>query len=416
MRLKVLSFIVLVATACQPAVHTPASHRFDNGVWYRDGAFVADTGYIVDGVLQFSSYDEPLTDASTQTLDLEGGFVVPPYCEAHNHNLGSAFDGIKETSDAYLKDGVYYVMIAGSFPAYREAAREQLSGVDTVDAVFANNGLTGTGGHPRRLREFLMDRFGLYPEFTKETLPDQGYFEADTLDELREKWELILENRPDFIKAMLYFSEEYEARRDNPDYYGNRGLDPDLLPELVRLAHGEDLRVMIHVETDHDMQIALRAGADLIGHLVSHDSTARISDETIALAEEKGAVVITTASVAKRFERRLPERYAAVVEAQADNLRRLHAAGVTVALGSDNSTSTSRGEADHLSALGVFDNASLLNMWTENCSKTVFPERKIGVLEEGYEASFLVLSADPLADFEHTKTITMRVKEGVVLE
>lgn len=416
MKLGVLTSIALTLAACQSVDHSPASYRFDNGLWYRDGAFTSDTAYIVDGALQFADSKKLSPDASTQVIDLEGGFVIPPYCEAHNHNIGGAFEGVEERIDAYLEDGVFYAMMAGSFHIYREAARPKLNKPDSLDVVFANNGLTGSGGHPRSLREFLMERFGLYPEFTKETLPDHGYFEADTLDELHEKWRLIVANRPDFIKAMLFFSEEYEERKDNPDHYGRRGLAPDLLPELISLAHDENLRVMIHVETDHDMQVALNAGADLIGHLPSYNSSAKISDETISLARDRNISVITTTSVARRFEKRAPDRYATVVEAQADNLRRLHAAGVTLALGSDNSFGTSHEEADHLMSLGVFDNVSLLNMWTENCATAVFPERAIGKLEDGYEASFLVLGGDPLADFENTRKINMRVKEGSILK
>ena len=47
--------------------------------------------------------------------------------------------------------------------------------------------------------------------------------------------------------------------------------------------------------------------------------------------------------------------------------------------------------------------------------KTIFPERKIGHLAEGFEASFLVLEGNPLEEFDHVKDITMRFKQGVDL-
>ena len=43
------------------------------------------------------------------------------------------------------------------------------------------------------------------------------------------------------------------------------------------------------------------------------------------------------------------------------------------------------------------------------------PDRKIGRLEEGYEASFLVLEDDPLVDFDQVRSIRLRVKQGHVL-
>jgi len=42
----------------------------------------------------------------------------------------------------------------------------------------------------------------------------------------------------------------------------------------------------------------------------------------------------------------------------------------------------------------------------------IFPHRKIGALQEVYEASFVVLEADPIKEFNEIKKIRMRVKRG----
>lgn len=407
-------FILTMATvsACSAVTPSPPEYRFDNGLWFDGEAFKPRTVYIVDDTLRFSERSV----AAKNTVDLDGGYVVPPYCEGHNHNLGGSAEGVEETVRAYLQDGVFYAMMPGSFALYRAEIAPALNHPKSVDVAFANNGVTGSGGHPRGLRESLMERFGLYPEFTQETLPDKGYFEVDTLAQLHEKWDLVRAERPDFVKVMLYFSEEYEQRKDDPDYFGRRGLDPDLLPELVRLAHDANLRVAVHVESEADMATALRAGADIITHLPSYDANVRLSNETIALARETNAALVTTMSLAKRVERRSPERYAGILDAQRENLARLHEAGATLVLGSDNTRDTSRGEANHLWSLSALDNRTLLNMWTRNCAQTVFPNRRIGRLADGYEASFLVLEDDPLADFENTSRIALRVKDGAPLD
>ncbi|WP_425410729.1 amidohydrolase family protein [Hyphococcus sp.] len=385
------------------------SEQLINGLWFTGSGFEPRVASIVDGRLAF---DLPATDNAT---DLRGQYVIPPYCEAHNHNLGGASEGVDDVIKAYLQSGVFYAMMPGSFALYRETISEKLNNPDSVDVAFANNGLTGPGGHPRGLRESLMDRYGLYPEFTKETLPDKGYFEADSSSELHEKWALILADRPDFIKVMLYFSEEYETRKDDPAYYGKTGLNPALLPELITLAHDEGLRVAVHVESEADMVRALRADADIIAHLPSYDSTVRLSDATIALAAKSNTALITTMSLAKRYETRSPDQYAAILAAQKENLVRLEAANANLVLGSDNVRDTSHGEAQHLADIGALGNETLLRMWTENCAKTVFPDRKIGRLEAGYEASFLVLGDNPIASFSATRNITMRMKEGQLL-
>lgn len=405
-----LASIASLAGCANDAPTVQPDHQFVNGMWFNGAEFEPRVGSIVDERLAF---DIP---AAANATDLEGKYVLPPLCEGHNHNLGGSSEGVEETVRAYLEDGVFYAMMPGSFKLYRDAIADKLNTPKSVDVAFANNGVTGSGGHPRGLRESLMDRFGLYSEFTKETLPDKGYFEADTLEQLNEKWALILAERPDFVKAMLYFSEEYEARRDNSEYYGRRGMNPELLPELVRLAHDANLRVAVHVESDADMAAALRAGADIITHLPSYDSNASLSEETIALAAETNAAIVTTMSIAERYEARAPEAYALMLEAQRDNLARLEEAGANLVLGSDNVMDTSRGEAEHLASLGALGNLAILKMWTENCAQTAFPDRQIGRLDGDYEASFLVLEGDPLADLGNTQGIALRVKDGEVLE
>jgi hypothetical protein len=388
--------------------------QFENGLWYDGQGFEHASPYIVDGLLRFGDG----APESVREIDLAGGFVIPPLCEAHNHNLGGSSDAeeIAETIRAYLYNGVFYALMQGSFDLYRDQLTKDVNHAGSVDVAFANNGLTGSGGHPRRLREFLMERYGSYPEFSAETLPDAGYFEADTLAELQQKWALILAERPDLVKVMLLHSEEYEQRKDDPAYYGQRGLDPTLLPRLVRLAHDAELRVSVHVETESDLVTALQSGADLIAHVPSYDSTVRLSDSTIALAVETNAALVTTFSLAERFKERDPDLYDSILQAQRDNLARLAAAGANLVLGSDNIRDTSVGEAEHLEKLEVLDNSSILNMWTKNCASAVFPSRRIGRLADGFEASFLVLDNNPVSALNAVTSIRLRVKDGQVLD
>ena len=97
------------------------------------------------------------------------------------------------------------------------------------------------------------------------------------------------------------------------------------------------------------------------------------------------------------------------------NLQLLHKHEVKVAIGSDSYRQTSLPEALSLHSLKVFDNLTLLKMWCEETTATIFPNRKIGHLKEGYEASFLVLSGDPIQDFLNVKKIEMRFKQGEIL-
>ncbi len=64
----------------------------------------------------------------------------------------------------------------------------------------------------------------------------------------------------------------------------------------------------------------------------------------------------------------------------------------------------------------MLDPQMLIKIATEQTTRSMFPDRKIGKLKEGYEASFLVLEKNPLEDFETIKNITMRFKQGQRIE
>jgi hypothetical protein len=349
-----------------------------------------------------------------RVLDLKVAYVVPPFAEAHNHNFGAGSEQrMEETRRRYLADGVFYAKMQSNLPRLTDPIRDRFNKPISVDVLFANGPLTATGGHPVKLRERLLAQ-GAYPGFTKETLKDHGYVIIDSEADLEAKWKRILSFRPDFIKTILVFSEEFEKRKNDDAYFGEKGLDPSLLPKIVRKAHEHGLRVSVHVETGTDFHHAVWAGADELAHMSGTRHPTRIDPKDAAEAARRGIVVVTTASLINR-RKDDAERYHALREAQIASLKLLQQQGVKLAVGSDNFDDTSVLEAMHLRDLGLFDNLTLLKMWTETSAQTIFPDRKIGALREGYEASFLALEGDPIRDFENVRRIRLRFKQGVLL-
>ena len=172
------------------------TYQFANGFWLDGGRFVKQVAYANQSKLQFTR------PARVDTVvDLAGAYVIPPLCEAHNHNLGSD-DESEATIARYLREGVFYVKIMSNLPRETGLVRHLYNHPASVDVAFANGGVTGSGGHPIRLREQLLER-GAYPGFTRETLRDHAYFVVDTPADLDAKWPLVLQFRPDFIKAFL---------------------------------------------------------------------------------------------------------------------------------------------------------------------------------------------------------------------
>ena len=97
------------------------------------------------------------------------------------------------------------------------------------------------------------------------------------------------------------------------------------------------------------------------------------------------------------------------------NLRLLNQTGVTLVVGSDQFAGTSVDELFYLQSLGVLDAAALLQLIAVQTPRVIFPDRQIGHLREGFEASFLVLGGNPLEDLAHVRDIRLRVKNGEVL-
>ncbi|HEY0679416.1 MAG TPA: hypothetical protein VGD17_14120, partial [Chitinophagaceae bacterium] len=93
----------------------------------------------------------------------------------------------------------------------------------------------------------------------------------------------------------------------------------------------------------------------------------------------------------------------------------LYKNGVKLAIGSDHAMSPVQ-EITALDELKIFDNLARLKLWCESTPATIFPKRKLGFFKEGYEASFLVIKGDPLADWKHTGAILSRVKKGKYLD
>jgi imidazolonepropionase-like amidohydrolase len=94
------------------------------------------------------------------------------------------------------------------------------------------------------------------------------------------------------------------------------------------------------------------------------------------------------------------------------NLSLLREAKASIAFGSDRYGSTPVDDVVYLSKLNVFSNLEMLKIWTEDTPLTIFPKRKIGHLREGYEASFLVLTGNPIENFEQIKNVRLRFKQG----
>lgn len=426
LRLCAAAALCSCAPAGAPRNPTPAGEtgqviRLANGRWFNGTAFVDRTMYSVGGV-----FTESAPGPVDSVVDLQRGYVLPPFAEAHNHNVDASSPATaRAVVEKYIKDGVFYAQN----PCGVLRARQGLQGFINVpaglDATFSNACLTAPGGHPMGLYLRNLGRGAMLPTDSNST----GGFVWTIADasELDRKWPQILASHPDFIKVMLLFSEEYERRKADTSFFNFRGLSPALVREITERAHAAGLRVMAHIETATDYHNALVAGVDEIGHLPGFRGDERnrvpsftpflITDGDAALAARRGVHTVTTLVGAESLPRDGPD---SIARRRLDslgvlNLRMLAKHGAPIAIGSDSYRTTSVPEALHINSLGVFTPAELLRIWTDQTARAIYPKRRIGRLEPGYEASFIVLRDDPLRDFSSVSTIVLRFKQGTLL-
>jgi hypothetical protein len=406
--------------------HLPGDRRvkaFVNGLWFNGKDFLPRAFYCVEGKLATRT-----PSSAVDTVDLQGGFVVPPFGDAHN-NFPSGDQDFAEANRAHLKAGVFYTLNPGGNAEIANPIRPKLNTPATVDAIFAHGVFTCSGGHPYPLLEYFADRGE--PVFDKTKLKGRYFYFVDSVAELDQVWPQFLSTSPQFVKLILGFSGAPRSGEQK-----GLGLCPLVAKEITRRARTAGLRTGAHIENAEDFHAALEAGVDLVMHLpifpepLGRKGTypeifARPDRYVISVADAKfasshGVSVVTTCATgsAENFENpnaieMRNEKEEQFVKITLKNLQRLHDEEVTLLVGSDATPGTGAiNEIDFLQDTGIFSNLELLKMWAETTPRTIFPQRKIGRLEEGYEASFLVLDMDPIRESKALKKITMRVKQG----
>lgn len=417
------------------AAQTSKTYEFTNGKWFDGKQFRDKKFYSVNGLLT-----EKRPAQIDERMDLKNGFVIPPFADAHTHNLDGTF-GLEAMMRTYLDEGTFYVQVLNNYATGAKLARPYLNKPATLDAVYANGGLTSTLGHP--FLAYEPRALGFYAPMQWEAnmskiMPSRigennAYWFFDSPADIDAKWDKFLAQKPDVVKIFLLDAANYDKLHNNGKA-GDKGLSPALAAELVKRAHAANLRVYAHVETADDFRLGLQIGVDGFAHAPHYGwkgtvESAPKNDLTVAdlrRAAAQKVVIIPTANIANGSvidyapdgtaqpidATRLPR----IVERQKRLLNLMVENGVTVAFGSDYYARAIGEELWYLHDNKIFDNRTLLRIAVETTPLTIFPNRKIGRLREGYEASFLVLEANPLIDFKAVKNIRWRFKQGFTPE
>ncbi len=188
-------------TYAQTTSSEQKSYQFVNGQWFDGKNFRRRTFFSVDGVL---TRKKPAK--VNEIIDLENGFIIPPFADAHSHKLNIKSE-LAEQESRFVKEGTMYVMVLNNGANNTAANRRLFNKPGAVDVLFANGGITRTGQHPAFAYERNDSGIAEWwlPENTKIILSarkeeNNSYWFFDTIDDVDKNGTLISLLNPTSLK------------------------------------------------------------------------------------------------------------------------------------------------------------------------------------------------------------------------
>jgi imidazolonepropionase-like amidohydrolase len=227
------------------------------------------------------------------------------------------------------------------------------------------------------------------------------------LDLPGEKYLLSISNAREAEEAVGYLaSHGADAVVLAPRVTGRRErMTSQALSAAIAAARGRGMRIVAQVNSLADAKAALRAGVDVLGSEID----APIDEEFLTLARSTGTVYTATFTPAKQSQQAAGIRAA--------NLKRVHAAGIPIAVGSAaGEHGVAHGVSIHaeLEAMQVAGLATpeVLNAATAGGALALGQTAECGSIERGKRADLLLLDADPSVDIRNLRALRAVVRRG----
>lgn len=345
-------------------------------------------------------------DAQLPQVDASSYYLIPPFADAHTHNIDEPQGPDDKTHARNLAAGVFYALNPNNI----RTAGPNIAPADTmVELQAAGGGITRVGGHPHPLYSFLAAR-GILGPMKEADLEGRAFHEVSTPAQARDAVRAVKANGASVVK--LYLLAHGTASSDG------------LTEENFRAAAGEarklGLRPLVHIETASDFRLAVDARVAALVHLpyklATTDPTGAnlmiTADDARAAATAKIFVVPTLTAGFTTYD---GAQLATIDAVQRNNLKLLRDAGVRIALGADNYRLGMHDELTLMRATALFEGPAIINMATTNGAQLAFPARKVGELGVGYEASFTAFFQSPLSDWSGVRAPVEGMRAGHVL-
>jgi uncharacterized protein (TIGR02246 family) len=416
------------------------------------GAPVEDAVVVVEGeriVAAGPAATVAIPEGAT-IIDGTGKYLVPGLIDAHIHffqsgglytrpdivdlrhvfsyedEVASIRTRLTDTFHRYLAAGVTGVVDMGG-PRWNFEVREKAGKMADAPRVAVAGPLISTVSRPQ------LD------------LGDPPIIQVTNIKEARELVKEQLKDNPAFIKVWYILPPSGDLKENLP-----------LVKAVIDESHKGGARVAVHATQLETARAAVKAGADILVHSVDDRL---VDEEFVLLLKERNVIYITTLVVYEGYadvfskdihltaleketgdpvamaswgELDSPDdpdelarrngrvaRLRGARSIQLENLKRLHAAGITVAAGTDaGNIGTLPGVSMHrefeLMAEAGLAPAEILVAATRNAAMVGEAVPGNGTIEAGKLADMLLLDADPLADVHNLQQIDRIIKGGVL--
>lgn len=397
----------------------------------------------------------------TRVIDGTGKYLIPGFVDAHVHffQSGGLFarpdvidlrkhqpyakelkwvhDHMADFLHRYLSAGITSVIDVGSSFAFLS---QRDSFVAKIDAPHIS--MTGP----------LLTTY-IPPAF--KDLGDEGPFiEIKSDEQARQSVRYQVTHKADFIKIwyiVLDKDKEAGARKNLP-----------LISAVIDEAHKSKLRVAVHATERITAQLAVEAGADFLVHNIDDEV---VTESFTSLLKKKGVVLCPTMVVEGNYEKVLADKYSfstdelslnnpvttasildypwpdttlaklyiknLAIRAQnkdlkeepvaITNLKKLYAAGVTIATGTDAGNIGTQHVGSYFNELKAMENAGI-NLWdlliasTINGAKAAGRQLESGSISKGKEANMVLLNSNPFDSLTNWRKISFVINKGQVLD
>lgn len=431
---RLYGFFILLVFASNTFAQTKILLKNLNLIDGRGGTVQANTDILIEGQ-RIAAIGKNLKSAGAHVIDLQGKTVMPAMISAHVHvgvisgNAQSGTFFTRENVLAQLKKYLDY-------------------GVSTVQTLGTDRPLLYENRFRDSLMKGLLPGARLFSGGYGFNVPDPAVRKESFMGNLYRP--LSADEVPGMMK---------ELNRINPsmvkiwvDGSPQTKMKPAIYEKIIQEAHRYQHRVAAHVYYLSDARQLINSGIDVFGHsirdsLVDDTLIARMKARkipyipTLALdkfahaymskpnwleapffraALEPGVYEMISSSAYQNEQKASSAavRSAAAFRMALQNVKKLHDAGVLVALGTDSGAFPIRaqGFAEHLE-LELLVEAGLspqdvIRIATLNAARVLQIENDYGSIEKGKIADLLILEANPLENIQNTRKIAAVYKAG----